>query len=981
MTLSFRSALRFSILAILIAATIPSWGSDGLVRQLNGCESLEGWSKVTRLVADASEGNSAVAATMQGGRRGWRAAGMVLDYAPSGTDLSKEYAVSFAWRVEGKGLRSLYVRLRNYPIAGGLENMYVAWDKDSPSDPSEWQRSTFVIAKPDRGGWGREPDKLARTLRFQARLDMGMEGSLELFVDDIVVVSRTFEWEVGDPVQAGDRWQAPVTLRNVTDRPLSITLGRGDNAVMEQVVPEGATRDIQLPLPKGFAVDLKPLQMASDTIWAEAAGVPVTRSQAMTRMVSPIQLPPHPRLLFNADGVKALKRRIEDHDWARALWDSTLTKAESLVSANAEIPPRGGNWWHWYMSPKTGSALEKGKLIAPWTWEHIDPLNGDVYLGDKSNPEKDYDGVVILLTHGLRARAIRDLGVAYQVTGDRRYAEKAREMLLDYSRIYPTYPLHDTRGRAGSGAARMSAHPLDESSWLTSLTQGADLVWDVLSEDERQTLAENVLRPAVRDVILPFKRYTVHNIQCWMNSAVGSVGFLLGDSDLIWEAIENPIRGYRTQMAKGVGPGGMWYEGTWHYHWFTISAVWNLTEAARNSGIDLYGDAYKRMFDAPLRFAAPNWKMPAFNDGFENDLRPRGYVYELGYARYRDPDYLALLAETSRNREMSLWFGESLSGNEKRPPWRSFNDMETGYAVLARGKGEQATWLCLDYGPHGGGHGHPDKLGFVLSARGETVGVDPGTARYGLPVQGGWYKTTLAHNTLLVDESPQRSAEGTCLAFGKTAGVDFAMADAGKIHSDVSFVRSVALIDENLLVFIDQVSGSKAHVLDMAYHTPGTWQDLPEGTAWAIPDTIGYQYLRDATTRQAKDGMVIRSRMNETWDTAIGLAGGSETEVITATGVGKNMEDRIPVVIYRRKATETVFGWCVALDGKAPEMRWLKVKDKEGKAVGASRAAALEIRSAEGKRKVLVANPGGMAIEVEMGEGQVWRTEVKFGVR
>ena len=105
------------------------------------------------------------------------------------------------------------------------------------------------------------------------------------------------------------------------------------------------------------------------------------------------------------------------------------------------------------------------------------------------------------------------------------------------------------------------------------------------------------------------------------------------------------------------------------------------------------------------------------------------------------------------------------------------------------------------------------------------------------------------------------------------------------------------------------------------------------------------------------------------------------TEVITATGVGKNMEDRVPVVIYRREATETAFGWCVALDGKAPEMRWLKVKDKEGKAVAASRAAALEIRSANGKRKVLAANPAGEAISVKLRDGEVWRTGERFGVR
>ncbi len=80
------------------------------------------------------------------------------------------------------------------------------------------------------------------------------------------------------------------------------------------------------------------------------------------------------------------------------------------------------------------------------------------------------------------------------------------------------------------------------------------------------------------------------------------------------------------------------------------------------------------------------------------------------------------------------------------PARRSADYRDAGRAILTRGKGREATWLCLDYGPHGGGHGHPDKLGFVLFARGVELAVDPGTARYGTPLQRGWFRTTIAHD-------------------------------------------------------------------------------------------------------------------------------------------------------------------------------------------------------------------------------------------
>ncbi len=53
-------------------------------------------------------------------------------------------------------------------------------------------------------------------------------------------------------------------------------------------------------------------------------------------------------------------------------------------------------------------------------------------------------------------------------------------------------------------------------------------------------------------------------------------------------------------MRKGVSPDGVWWEGAWGYHFYTLSALWSLTEAARNCGINLYSDELKRMFDAPL---------------------------------------------------------------------------------------------------------------------------------------------------------------------------------------------------------------------------------------------------------------------------------------------------------------------------------------------------------------------------------------------
>jgi hypothetical protein len=283
----------------------------------------------------------------------------------------------------------------------------------------------------------------------------------------------------------------------------------------------------------------------------------------------------------------------------------------------------------------------------------------------------------------------------------------------------------------------------------------------------------------------------------------------------------------------------------------------------------------------------------------------------------------------------------------------------------------------MKYGPHGGGHGHPDKLNFVLYAKGQMIGIDPGTARYGLPVEAGWYKTTLAHNTLTVDERNQKQAEGHSIAFGSKNGVDYAMCDAGNIYDGVSFTRTAALVNENLLVIIDQIKAEKEHTFDLAYHQRGEWTGLPRGFAWTPPAIHGYSYLKDATSRKTTNGIDLNVEVSKGFPVGIGLAGGEPTEVITATGVGANIADRVPVVIFRRQAADTAYVWSISLDGKPPSIDRLSVRDASGKELGGD-VTAIRVSASGGEKWNLVANPKKQALVVKLSDGSDWRVDSAF---
>ncbi|MBM3494441.1 MAG: alginate lyase family protein, partial [Armatimonadetes bacterium] len=520
-----------------------------------------------------------------------------------------------------------------------------------------------------------------------------------------------------------------------------------------------------------------------------ALGLPLVYHGSV-RTVGP--LPDHPRLLVAQADLPALKDKIARNAWARRTLVSFRQKADAWLDRPVTLPSRGGQWSHWYSCKKHGARLRTDSPT-----RHICPIDGEVFTG------YPYDDVVLGREHDAYADAVRTLGLVYLLTDEPKYAAKARDILLAYADRYVSYPLHNNQGREAVGGGRVTSQTLNEAIWIIRMAQGADAIWDRLSEDDRAALKTKLFYPAVVDVIQKH-RMGIHNIQCWKNSAVGLVGFLYDDPALIADAIDS-AHGFRAQMSKGVNADGQWWEGAWGYHFYTMDAVWPLTEAARNCGINLYGDEYKRMFVAPILLAMPDGKLPAFNDS--TTATAYGNVnYEIGYARYGDRN-IARAVGRARESLQSLVCGVASVPNAVETPIGSAEFPASGYTVLRSGPGTNSAWLCLKYGPHGGGHGHPDKNSFVLYAGSGVLAGDPGTAAYGVPIQSEWYRTTLAHNTIVVDESPQAAATGRAIAFAAQSDrFRGAICDAGSALAHLRFRRCALLLDDHVALFVDQIT-------------------------------------------------------------------------------------------------------------------------------------------------------------------------------
>ena len=164
-------------------------------------------------------------------------------------------------------------------------------------------------------------------------------------------------------------------------------------------------------------------------------------------------LPAHPRLLITDPEIPAIKARIEKDPVLKARYSAMVKKADEWVLKKTGLPERGGQWGHYYACADDGA-----RLVTVSSATHKCPVCGRVYTG------WPYDDVLLGNIHNSYSAAVRDLGFIYRLTSQRKYADKAREILLAYAERYRAYPLHDIKGKDTASAGRVMAQTVGYSS-------------------------------------------------------------------------------------------------------------------------------------------------------------------------------------------------------------------------------------------------------------------------------------------------------------------------------------------------------------------------------------------------------------------------------------------------------------------------------------------------------------------------------------
>jgi len=625
---------------------------------------------------------------------------------------------------------------------------------------------------------------------------------------------------------------------------------------------------------------------------------------AFSAASSTAQAPPH--ILLSPADFPRLNALAHTQPWAARQRQAILAQADAFPASyekrfglsSLELPPKGGQWLHYYACPDTGSLL---KFVPPD--QNVCPDTGKVYKG------YPYDDVVYML----RADALREgalsSALAYRLTGNHAYAEKGAEVLKLYADKYLSYPIHDNQGKQSQFGARVYSQTLDESIWLIDLSWTYDLLrdTDVFTPAERTHIERDLLYAGAMTVTRA-NRGPTDNIQSWINGAEAAVGYTLGDQTLIHQAIDGPI-GFRAQMKEFVNDG-FWIEGAWGYQFYALRPLELTAQMATRAGVDLWQQDPNlgALLLSPLGVMFPDGTLPAFNDSHSVNLYEESGLYEVAYSALHNQDFAAICEHAGRDTREAFLFGVPSIDGASLPKPRSAVFPDAGYATLRAPLGDLTE--IMKFGPHGGGHGHFDKLNEVLYARGGMMSVDPGSHFYGIPIHASWDKMTVAHNTVSVDEQVQKPATGKLLAWQAEPEFTAVTADAGPVYPDADLQRtSIVTSDYVLEITTAKSTDGQPHDFDWNYHNYGTQQAEGSFTPYTgFPKGAGYENL--IANQSATVAGDIRStftmdkgRTMQVWM----LAADQPSLVLTGVGPGPDLRVKIPYLIVRRHGAEARF--------------------------------------------------------------------------
>ncbi|OJJ16875.1 heparinase [marine bacterium AO1-C] len=506
-------------------------------------------------------------------------------------------------------------------------------------------------------------------------------------------------------------------------------------------------------------------------------------------------------------------------------------------------------------------------------------VDQEIKLGPQVPVPKDMAGGYTHERHKRNFFVLQKAGNLFQITGDEKYARYIREVLLAYAKLYPKLGLHPTKRSYATG--KIFWQCLNDTNWLVYVSQAYDCIYDWLKPKDRHLLETQLFRPFADFISIKNPQFfnRIHNHSTWGNAAVGMIGLVMGDKELINRALyglqlnksddaqkddDNGLitlpnqkkAGFFAQLDHAFSPDGYYTEGP-YYQRYAISPFILFAKALANNRPDLKifryrHDLLKKAVYALLYQTDRQGLFFPINDAQKGmSFKSRELISAVDIIYESQGKDASLLSIAEQQGKVTMDYSgfvvaQDIHQKKSQPFIRKSIELSDGkngdegaLGILRSRKDDQEVCLVFKYTAQGLGHGHYDKLSYSLYGNQGEVIQDYGAARWVnidqkqggryLPENRTWAKQTIAHNTVVMDETSHfkghfstGNAHHSDRYFYDASNPNFQIASAKDLHAypGVKMHRTLALLkdkafDKPILIDVFRVDALKAHQFDL----------------------------------------------------------------------------------------------------------------------------------------------------------------------
>ncbi len=561
-------------------------------------------------------------------------------------------------------------------------------------------------------------------------------------------------------------------------------------------------------------------------------------------------------------------------------------------------------------------------------------------------------------------------GILYNVTGDAKYAKLVKNILLKYAALNPTLQKHPQATSSSPGHIFWQA--LNDANWLVYTGMAYDMVYNYFSPAERKAIEDGAFKPEVDFFTKDSKNWfnLVHNHGVWACAGVGIVGIATGNKEYVDMALygteKNGKSGFIAQMDGLFSPDGYYTEGPYYVR-YAILPFYLFANALDHARPELKVFEYRhRILQKALLNGLQQTNIDGtffpLNDALKEkdytsnelvtaiDIAWKIYGYDKGLLTVAKKQDKVLLSKSGASIAAAIASAKDIPAYY---PYKTveFSDGnkgdEGGVSFLRNGKEKQLTTLIYKYTSHGLSHGHFDKLNINLFDKGNEILTDYGSARfigieqkYGgryLPENTAYATQTIAHNTIVVDETSQFNGdEKTAEKFHAeklfsdtdSAAAQVVAAKEDNAYKNIHLQRTIYMLQlpdgKKIVADIYNATAGDKHQYDLPFQYNGNLisTNFKYTASTTQQETLGkkngYQFLWKEAEATIKDTMAQFTFLNNrTYYSISSLVQNTAQVFFTRTGANDpnfNLR-REPAYIIRKTGENAAFVNVIEIHG------------------------------------------------------------------